>query len=261
LNQGKGERAELLVGLNKKGEFLADWRKSTSHVIMECDSAPAVVEVSRMSDYPMGTKSSDSALLFAQCTSGDVALQAQAYQTLWAYLFRIALQLVRDQADADALAQDCAQAALLQIHTRITECREPKAFRSWAKRIVSNLCIDELRRRSRRHFVDEEPEDVYSEEVQSGNSTRVAESPETIVIDWDSANSIRQGLRQAPISERSYRTIVARYIDDIPDEELAKSESEGTGQRLLPSHLQVTRAKNLSKLRKWEALSTLLGAL
>jgi RNA polymerase sigma-70 factor (ECF subfamily) len=214
-----------------------------------------------MSDYSVRTKSNDSALLFAQCTSGDIALQAQAYQTLWPYLYRIALQLVRDQADADALAQDCAQAALLQIHTRIMECREPKAFRSWAKRIVSNLCIDELRRRSRRPFVDKEPEDVYHEGVQSGDAARFAESPETMVIDWENANSIRQGLRRAPISERSYRTIVARYLDDIPDEELAKGESKGANQTLLPSHLQVTRAKNLSKLRKWEALYTLLGSL
>jgi hypothetical protein len=95
--------------------------------------------------------------------------------------------------------------------------------------------------------------------VHSKDPARFIESPETTVIDWEGADSIRQGLRQAPISERSYRTIVGRYLDDIPDEELAKSESERTGQTLLPSHLQVTRAKNLSKLRKWKHLSSVLG--
>src|SRR4051812_16419281 len=140
---------------------------------MGCTCCPVVVEVSRMSDYPGRTNFIESSLLFAQCNSDDVALQTHAYQTLWPYLFRIALQLVRDQADADALAQDCAQAALLQIHLRLADCREPKAFHSWAKRIVSNLCIDELRRRNRRHFVDEEPE-----EVQATDATGVSESPE-----------------------------------------------------------------------------------
>jgi RNA polymerase sigma-70 factor (ECF subfamily) len=202
----------------------------------------------------MGRDFIESSLLFAQCNSDDAALQAKGYQSLWPYLYRIALQLVADQADADALAQDCTQSALLQIHIHLADCREPKAFRSWTKRIVSNLCIDELRKRNRRHFADEEPEDAHGMDA-----AKFAESPESTLIDWEGTDSIRQGLRQAPISERSYRTIVGRYLDNVPDEELAKSESEQSGQTLLPSHLQVTRAKNLSKLRKWERLSSVLG--
>ena len=106
-----------------------------------------------MSDFSTGEGFIESTVLYAQCSGDDLALQAIAYQVLWTYLYRISLQLVRDQADADALAQDCAQDALVQVHTRLAECREPKAFRSWAKRIVSNLCIDELRRRNRRRVV------------------------------------------------------------------------------------------------------------
>lgn len=207
----------------------------------------------------MGTNFIESTVLFAQCNSSDVALQAKAYQSLWPYLYRIALQLVRDQADADALAQDCAQAALLQIHLRLADCRQPKAFRSWTRRIVSNLCIDELRKRNRHRFVNHEAEEGYNPTDHSMDAASFTESPETTVIDWETVNSIRQGLRQAPISERSYRTIVGRYLDNLPDEELARSESERVGETLLPSHLQVTRAKNLSKLRQWQHLSNFLG--
>jgi RNA polymerase sigma-70 factor (ECF subfamily) len=207
-----------------------------------------------MADHPMRADLVESTVLYAHCNSDNVALQAEAYQTVWAYLYRVALHLVRDQLDAEALAQDCAQDALIRIHARLAECREPKAFRSWARRIVTNLCIDELRKRNRRHLAQEEPDELHCEDrVESPMS------PEAMVIDWESSNSIRQGLRRAPISERSYRTMVARYLEDMPDEELAKRESERTGQTLLPSHLQVTRSKNLSKLRAWDQLPHFLG--
>ena len=206
-----------------------------------------------MSDQPMRTPFVESTMLYAQCNSGDVALQAEGYRTLWAYLYRIALQVVRDQADADALAQDCAQDALIRIHIRLAECSEPKAFRSWTRRIVTNICIDELRKRNRLHLADEAPDELHGKEVVESNL-----STEAVVVDWESAHSIRQGLRQAPISERSYRAMVGRYLDDVPDEELARRESERTGQTLRPSHLQVTRSKNLSKLRKWDHLSNFL---
>jgi RNA polymerase sigma-70 factor (ECF subfamily) len=206
-----------------------------------------------MSDFPIGTGFVESTVLYAQCSGDDLALQAIAYQILWTYLYRISLHLVRDQEDADALAQDCAQDALVQVHTRLAECREPKAFRSWAKRIVTNLCIDELRRRNRRQVVYALPEESHGDE-----GVTFAESPEAVVIDWENVNSIRQALRQAPISERSHRAVVGRYLDNLLDEELAKLESERSGQTLLPSHLQVTRAKNLSKLRSWENLSRYL---
>jgi RNA polymerase sigma factor (sigma-70 family) len=162
---------------------------------------------------------------------------------------------VRDQDDAEALAQDCAQDALVQVHTRLADCREPKAFRSWAKRIVTNLCIDELRKRTRRQVVYAQPE-----EMPGNEGAKFSESPEAVVIDWESVSSIRQALRQAPISERSFRTVVGRYLDNVPDEELAKQESERSGQALLPSHLQVTRAKNLNKLRAWGHLSNSLAS-
>ena len=203
---------------------------------------------------PVSTNFVESTLLYAQCNSDDVALQAAAYKTLWDYLYRVALHLVRDQPDAEMLAQDCSQDALIRIHARLAECRQPEAFRAWSKRIVTNLCIDELRRRNRRRLADELPEELPGQQLVASTN-----SPEQSVIDWESDHSIRQALRQAPISERSYVAVVGRYLDDLPDEQLAKSESERSGQTLLPSHLQVTRSKNVNKLRRWQHLSTILG--
>jgi RNA polymerase sigma-70 factor (ECF subfamily) len=165
---------------------------------------------------------------------------------------------VRDQDDADALAQDCAQDALVQVHRRLAECRDPKSFRSWARRIVTNLCIDELRRRTRRKVMDVQVDDMPDDVSATFGGASFSGSPEEVIVDWENVSSIRQALHQAPISERSLRTVVGRYLDNLSDEELAKQESERSGQALLPSHLQVTRAKNLNKLRAWEHLSRYL---
>jgi hypothetical protein len=63
-------------------------------------------------------------------------------------------------------------------------------------------------------------------------------------------------LNQSPISERSRRVVLGRYVADEPDEALAEAEAKLSGQTVLPSHIQVTRSKNLSKLRDWAPLRT-----
>src|SRR6266508_571041 len=91
----------------------------------------------------------NSAELYAACNSADPQEQSAAYTSLWQYLCRVALQIVYDQPDMDAMAQDCAQVALIRIHERLAECAEPQAFQAWARRIVTNVAIDELRRQKR----------------------------------------------------------------------------------------------------------------
>ena len=94
--------------------------------------------------------------LYHACASGDTAVQAEAYQTLWQYLYRVAYNMTYKQPDGPALAQDSAQKALIRVHEQFDQCQEPKAFKGWARRIVSNLVIDELRRRKRFVQTDED---------------------------------------------------------------------------------------------------------
>lgn len=197
----------------------------------------------------------DSAVLYAACRGEDRALQTAAYQTLWSYLLKIALYMMRDKRDAEDLAADCAQIALVRIHDRLEECNNPAAFRSWARRIVSNIVIDDLRRRGRLVvWVDEQEEAASPAEYLIDRGQSVAET----VIQHDGLEELRQLLDHAPISERSRRTIIGRYLDDIPDEQLAQVESEIAQKQVRPSNVQVTRSKNISKLRKWEMLQAFL---
>ena len=195
----------------------------------------------------------DSAELYAACAGSDHEAQAAAYQTLWEYLYRVALFIVRDQPSAPDLAQECAQKALIRIHNRLADCNNPQTFVAWAKRIASNIAIDELRRRKRLITLDAMQPDESSPLMPAGNHAAF----EARIDDRLQSGQLRRLLRQAPISQRSYRLIVGRYFDGASDEVLAQVESDLAQQTVLPSHIQVTRSKNVAKLRQWEPIQSL----
>lgn len=203
-----------------------------------------------MSDQPSPSSFDDSAELYAACQDG----RRDAYEALWRYLLRVALKVVHDQPDAEALAQDCAQRALIRIHQRLDECREPAAFRSWSRRITGNLAIDELRRRKRLL-----PLESYTEPPPTAwKQTPVG--PESAVSTDMRLKRLRELLNLAPISDRSRRVVIGRYLDDLPDEILAQQENDlDGGNAVQPSHIQVTRSKNMAKLRDWELLQSFWG--
>lgn len=195
-----------------------------------------------------------SAELYAACCSTDRLVQVDAYETLWRYLYQVAFQMLYDQPGADGLAQDCAQVALVQVHEKLAECREPAAFRAWARRIVCNVVIDELRRRRRLVPLPEDETD----EAQVRPVADPQPLPEATALKTVRQLELYELIERAPISERSRRVVLGRYRDDIPDEVLAQEESQRVGRPVQPNHLQVTRAKNIAKLRGWEPLQTFL---
>ncbi len=200
-----------------------------------------------MSDQTTRHTFADSAELYAACRSNDPLIQAAAYEMLCGYLYPVALQIVRDQPEAEALAKDCAQDALIRVHERLKECREPAAFRAWARTIVRNLTIDALRRTRREIYLDEDEWNRIPSNDPSEPGKKVIEDELFALI------------RQAPISDRSCRVVLGKFLHDILDELLAQEESQRVGKSVLPSHVQVTRSKDLKKLRNWGPMRTFLG--
>ena len=149
----------------------------------------------------------ESLALYVACNSLDPAAQANGYETLWRHLYRAALQVARDQADSEAVAQDGAQIALTRIHQRRAQCRTPEAFLPWARRIVVNAVVDELRRRQRQVRLDD-PED----EGELAGAANRPRSPDNL-----EAADLLSLLNHAPISARSRRVVVGRYWDGSDD--------------------------------------------
>jgi len=201
----------------------------------------------------MITPYQDSADLFMACGSSETAVQATAYRELWQVLYRTALHIADQQPDQEALAQDCAQRALVRIHQQRLTCAEPKAFRTWCRRIVTNLVIDELRRRQRLQPLEHTAETTLNASASQDHASLEGQ----VLADLSLAN-LRSLLLQSPMSDRSRRVVIGRYLDDADDESLAQTETELDQKEVLPSHIQVTRSKNISKLRKWDALIALL---
>ncbi|UCG23411.1 MAG: sigma-70 family RNA polymerase sigma factor [Chloroflexota bacterium] len=190
-----------------------------------------------------------SAELYAACISDEQNTMEDAYSQLWVYLYQVALQVVRDQPNSPDLAQDCAQKGLIRIYERIDECKTPVTFLGWSRTIVRHIALDSLRRRKRLRPLDDDRHPGSRQQwIQDGPSL------ERQVLEQMTWREVRELVDHAPISDRSRRTIIGRYFDNQPDETLAKAESQLEGRKVLPSQLQVTRSKNLSKMRNWPLL-------
>lgn len=196
----------------------------------------------------------ESTALYNRCQPSSPH-QAEAYIDLFEYLYRISFGMVYKQPDGEALAQDCAQDALVKIHQGIDDLVEPKAFLSWSRRIVHNRTIDELRKRKRLQPLI--PEISY-EEAPDLPPQFLKMAAEKTVADQMSKDALRLLLEHAPISERSRRVVIGRFLDDVDDETLAKYEAKLVQNEVLPSHIQVTRSKNIYKLKKWPQLKHFL---
>lgn len=196
----------------------------------------------------------DNIELYNACLHGSAAEQSVAYSRLWTYLYPIVYFLVRRQPDGEDLAKDCTQLALVRIYQHLIECQEPMFFRAWARRIATNLTIDELRRLGRFTSVREQ-ENPEQSLIQTNE---IATIPEAALLAKISIDRLREMIQQAPISDRSRRVVIGRYLDGLEDEMLALIESELTQSEVLPRHVQVTRAKNLAKLRGWKPLQAYL---
>lgn len=194
----------------------------------------------------------DQRQLYAACQRDGSQEQARAFELLWQHLYRIAYAMLRAAPDGDALAADCAQQALIKLHRNLSQCRQPEALREWAGQIVRRTVLDELRRPAQRRRASLPDDDDHSPWLAA---------PDLLESDGDLAALLREVIAQGPLSARSRRVVAGRYFAEQNDETLARAESELAGQPVLPSHIQVTRAKNLAALRRDPALLARLREL
>ncbi|MCW0214677.1 MAG: sigma-70 family RNA polymerase sigma factor [Pseudonocardia sp.] len=93
----------------------------------------------------------DEATLVVRAQEGDVRAFEVLARRHQAVLFRVAVRIVGDPADAEDALQD----ALLDAWRRIARFHRDAAFSTWMYRIVTNSCLDLLRRRRPALPVDE----------------------------------------------------------------------------------------------------------
>ena len=91
-------------------------------------------------------QTSDDGELVSRAHAGD----REALETLLRRQYRVVHRLCRRLTGNDADADDAAQEALLAIARGLPRFDGVSAFGTWAYRVATNACLDELRRRHRR---------------------------------------------------------------------------------------------------------------
>ncbi len=187
----------------------------------------------------------DDRTLYVACQQDGTDIQTDAFKQLWSHLYRIAYAMLHSQRDPAAVASECTQKSLIKIHRSLDQCRNPAVFREWAAQVLRRVVLDELRRPEYRRqttiAIDEEHGPWLAAPQQLAGVTDVRALLHEVIL-------------HGPLSERSQRVVIGRYFDEQTDEVLAHAETQRAGQQIRPSHIQVTRAKNLAALRRDEAL-------
>ncbi|MGB1253494.1 MAG: RNA polymerase sigma factor [Candidatus Promineifilaceae bacterium] len=174
----------------------------------------------------------DCQQLYYHCQ--NEAHQEEAYTVLWRLVYRTIFPMTRSMRDGDAFTEDCAQETLIRVHAKINQCKDPAKFCGWVRIIARRVTLNKLAARK------------PSTDLDAIEPPESAEPPphQQIVLDqfW-------QLVAAAPISSRSRRVVEGRYRFQKKDKELAAAEMMLTNDEVRPSHIQVTRAKNIKKMR------------
>jgi RNA polymerase sigma factor (sigma-70 family) len=194
----------------------------------------------------------EGAALYAACGMHGSDAQIDAFEQLSRHLYRIADAMLRGRPGGSEQAADCTQLALIKIHRNLERCREPAAFRHWSASILRRTVIDSIRQ-SAAALAEPLPDDDHG--LPDSAFAAPPAEPEEL------GGLLRRAIATAPLSDRSRRVVAGRFFEERDDADLARSEGALSEQPVLPSHIQVTRAKNLAKLRADAALIQSLRSL
>src|SRR5580700_2729497 len=135
--------------------------------------------------------------LVREAQGGNQAAFAQLVQTYDQAVLRLALRLTGSETDA----QDIHQEAFLKVYKKLSGFRFECSFSTWIYRIVSNVCLDHLRRnRSRRtnNHIDEDVDDFLNQV----SDDRPGNNPERQLLDKELSAQIVRALQRLTPRER-----------------------------------------------------------
>lgn len=131
-------------------------------------------------------------------------------------VYNVALRILGNREDA----ADMTQEAFIKAFNSLSGFRGDSKFSVWLTRIVSNLCLDFLRSRSRRPTVSLSVEDDEGDDVQL-DIADVSQSPELLLERSLTRESVRRGLKALP---EDYREILLlREIQGLSYDEIAEA--------------------------------------
>lgn len=131
-------------------------------------------------------------------------------------VYTLALRMTGDPQDAE----DMSQEAFLKAYTSLDNFRGDSKFSVWLYRIVSNVCLDFLRRQSRRPSLSLSMEDEEGECLQ-WDIPDESLSPEKLLEQKLTRESLRRGLAALPPQQREI--LLLREIQGLSYEEIGQA--------------------------------------
>jgi RNA polymerase sigma-70 factor (ECF subfamily) len=150
--------------------------------------------------------------LARRAQAGDGAALSALVQSQQRYVYSIALGVMKEPADAADMTQEAFVRVLRSLHTYRGETR----FTTWLYRLVTNVCLDGLRRRGRPvEPLDAADDDGPAEVVDPDRFSRPDEQVEL----RESAAEVRAALADLPAPQRLALTL--HYFEDMRYEDIA----------------------------------------
>lgn len=193
----------------------------------------------RRQDRPGATSSGNAALtdpevdrwLAARVVAGDVDAYAELLRRHRDRIYRIALRVLGDAADADDVAQEVA----IQLWTALSSFGGRSAFTTWLYRVVVNRCLNH--RRGRR-----------SEEALTEAHHPVDPGPERRVLAGQELEAGMAVLSALPDEQRM--VVVLVQLEGLSYTEAAAAL--GVPEATVRGRLARARAQLVKQMRSWE---------
>jgi RNA polymerase sigma-70 factor, ECF subfamily len=181
-------------------------------------AAVKIFDLSRVNSIERMTDAAHPSWLIPQCLAGDEAAIEFLVREHEAGVFRLALSIVGEAAEASEITQETFLAALRSLRSY----EERRSFRAWLYTIALNLSRSHLRKRKVLERLRAALTGVFQVEQD------VQASPEDEVILSEKEAALWHALSR--LDERHRIVVVLRYFHELPVAEISEilSVNEGT---------------------------------
>ena len=131
-------------------------------------------------------------------------------------VYNLALRMTGNPQDAE----DMAQESFLKAYSSLPSFRGDSRFSVWLYRIVSNVCLDYLRKKNKRGTVSLSVEDDDGEDTQL-DLPDTSQSPEEVLEKKLTRDAVRRGLDSLPPDAR--QILLLREIEGLSYEEIGEA--------------------------------------
>jgi len=184
----------------------------------------------------------ETTTLILQAQRGDTNARNQLFQRWYDRVYNIAWRYFGD----DDLASEVCQQVFLSIHQKLSNLREPQAFKGWIYRTAINRCHLENRKRNQIR--------TLKANAQNGQSNSNAPSPHQVYQQSERSAIVADALQK--LSEEQRTIIIMKEYEGLKFREIAEllHISENTAKSRLYYGL-----KNMRKILEDAQLSNELN--